>query len=205
MAVLLAAFLQPVAGFFARHGVARGLATVLAMMLGTAVVAGLLTFVVFAVQRELPRLGDEVGTGVARLRDWLRASPWHVGDQQLELLLRRGEQWLDQHQQALLSGTLGVFGTLTEAIAGGLLAIVTLALVLSGGPRMWSTGLRLVRPAIAGFVDEAGTRRSAASSTTSAPPRSSRCSTPRVSAPASSCSTSRSRCRSPCWFSSALS
>ncbi|MBB4689087.1 AI-2E family transporter [Amycolatopsis jiangsuensis] len=154
-AILLAAFLQPVVSRLVRIGLPRRLAAALAILLGVVLVGGLLTLVAFTVANQLPRFGDQLGHTVDSARTWLRDGPWHVGDRQLEGLLHRGQTWLTEHQQALVSGTIGLFGTVTELLAGALLAIVTLALTLSGGPRMWSFALRALRPATAGLVDEA--------------------------------------------------
>ncbi|MDX3191783.1 AI-2E family transporter [Streptomyces sp. MN03-5084-2B] len=155
-AALLAAFLQPILSWLCRHRVPRGLATALAMLAGAAVVAGLATIVTLGILDNASTLADQVEESLDRLHSWLRTGPWHLDDQQLSAVFDQAKSWLGAHRQALLSGSMGAFTTLGRALAGGLLAIVVVALLLYDGPKLWQFVLDLLRPSTRRLVDEAG-------------------------------------------------
>jgi predicted PurR-regulated permease PerM len=156
VALLLAAFLQPLVAWLRRHHVPRGLATVIAMLTGLAFVAGLVTFVTFAVLDSLPELSNRVSLSLDQLHTWLRTGPLHLGDARIQAVFGQLKSWLTTHQQALLAGTMGLLATIGQLLAEALLVVVTLALVLYDGPRLWSFALRLFRRETGSLVDRAG-------------------------------------------------
>ncbi len=156
VALLLAAACEPLVRRLARRGTPRGLAAFAAMLGGAVVVGGLVAFAVLSVVNNLPELGRQLTATLDAVRTWLAEGPLRLDDQQLRDMFGRLREWLTQHQQSLVSGTMGVFSTLGQVLAGGLLTLVILVLLLYDGPKIWDFLLRPWRPATREFVDDAG-------------------------------------------------
>ncbi|MFC4852815.1 AI-2E family transporter [Actinophytocola glycyrrhizae] len=152
VALLLSALLSPAVAWLRGRGLPRGLSVVAVLVMGLAVVSGLVTFVVLAVTSHFAELSDSVAGSVARVQTWLSHGPLGLDAN----LLDRGRQWLQAHEASLVSDVMTAFTTFGSLVAGAVLTLVILVMFLLDGSRMWDFLLRLWRVPTRRYVDEAG-------------------------------------------------
>src|SRR5690625_709926 len=83
VAVLLTALGMPFVDWLARARVPRVLATLLVLLLGVAVIVGILTLVGQQIAAQIDDLRSSVAGGVGKVQDWLRDGPLGLSDEQL--------------------------------------------------------------------------------------------------------------------------
>jgi predicted PurR-regulated permease PerM len=148
VALLLAALFAPAVTWLARHRVPRGLATAAVLLLGLAVVGGIVYFMVAALVDGLPDLGSRLDESYRQLRDWLTTGPIGLTGEQLDRMLEDAKGWVTNNRSQLASGALGALSTAGTVLAGLALVAFVLIFFLHDGRRMWNgTTAALPEPA----------------------------------------------------------
>jgi predicted PurR-regulated permease PerM len=137
LATLLAAMLLPIVDFLDRRGAPRGGAVALVLLGGTAVVGGILTFVITQFVEGAPALVEQVSASIKGVGDWLTQGPLHVNQDQIDHARKSAVEALQNNQEKLTSGALSTASTLTEIVTGALLVLFTLIFVLHGGRNIY--------------------------------------------------------------------
>jgi predicted PurR-regulated permease PerM len=137
LALLGTALLLPAVDFLDRYGAARGGAVAFVLILGIAVLTGVLAFVVNQFIEGAPGLVDEVEQSVNSTRDWLVTGPLHLRADQITSATKSGVDALRTHQTQLTSGALSTASTLVEILTGALLCLFTTIFFLLGGRSIW--------------------------------------------------------------------
>ncbi len=153
IALTIAPALTPVAQVLRRRGLRRP-AAALALVVGLAVVAGLLAIVTGSVLAQYDELSDSVRRATDDISTRLEDEPFNLSlDRATDLEASLGDSWRS------VSGYL-VQGLETGAglIAGLVLAIALLYFVLRDGPELWNWILRRFSPENRPLVDRAGRR-----------------------------------------------
>lgn len=156
IALVITALLLPAVDFLDRYGALRGGAVAFVMVLGLAVLVGVMSFVVNQFVDGAPQLVDEVTRSVDSTRDWLINGPADLSRDQIN---RAGDTIIDSlrdHQAQLTSGALSTAGTIAEILTGALLCLFTVIFFLLGGRNIWQFVTRLVPGAQRERVREAG-------------------------------------------------
>ncbi|MFD6070551.1 AI-2E family transporter [Amycolatopsis lurida] len=162
IALLLAAMLAPAVTFLARHRVPRGLAVVMVLVGGLAVLGGLLTFVVLTFVNGLPALRVQLAKSVDAVANWLTTGPFHLSAAQLRDSVDDLVATLTNSRTGLTSGALSTAATVGAVLAQALLVLFVLIFLLADGPRIWAFLLRTVPAATRTRADVAGRRSLAA-------------------------------------------
>ncbi len=162
VAVLLAALLAPAVAAVQRHGVPRGVATVLVMVGGLAVLGGVLTFVVVTFVRGIPALAAQLSASVDTVVGWLATGPLQLSTAQLAGVQTQILDTLTANQAAITSGALTTAATLGGTVAEALLVVFVLIFLLHGGAGIWQFLLGVVPDDVRTRVDVAGRRGLAA-------------------------------------------
>ncbi len=162
VALLLAALFAPLVDQLTRWHFPKALATLVALVVGITVVAGLLTLVIVAFARGLPQLQVQVGQSIDTIRHWLRFGPLHLSSDQLQAALNRLGNLVRANPSGLASRALSTVATFGEIFTGLLLAVFTLIFFLHDGERIWRFLLGMTPARVRDRVDVAG-RRSLAS------------------------------------------
>ncbi len=158
IALLIAALVGPVVNGMERIGLPRGLAAVLVVLSGIAVVAALLTFAGQQVANGATDLADQVVAGLGEIKDWLKTGPLNASDSQIN-------DYIDQAQKAItekskdgnILGTVTEFGTvLTHVFAGFFIILFSTYFFLADGARIWAWFVRLAPRAAREHVDSSG-------------------------------------------------
>ena len=156
--LLLTAMLGPVVNWLARHRVPRGLATVVVMVVGLAVLGGLLAFVIQAFVAGLPGLRAQVSETVAGLQRYLQDPPFGLPPVELSSLVEQARTSLAQNRSALTSGALATAYTVVDFLTGMVLVIFVLIIFMYRGGASWQFLLKVVPRHTRRRVDLAGQR-----------------------------------------------
>lgn len=158
IALLLSALLAPVVHRLVTWHVPRGVATVLVMVGGLAVLSGLLTFVVRTFVDGLPDLQNQLAASLNAVRDLLAGPPFNLGSDWLTDLPARIGAAISANRDALTTGALTTAASLTEILAGLALTLFSLIFFLYDGPGIWRFVLRVAPRRRRVRVDTAGRR-----------------------------------------------
>lgn len=156
LALIFTALLLPAVDFLDRYGAVRGGAVAFVLILGLAVLAGVLTFVVNQFIDGAPQLVDEVTRSIDSTRNWLINGPAGLSGDQINKAGDTVINALQNHQTQLTTGALSTAGTIAEILTGALLCLFTVIFFLLGGRSIWEFVTRLIPRAQRARVREAG-------------------------------------------------
>jgi predicted PurR-regulated permease PerM len=162
IALLLAALMAPGVDRLAKSGVPRGLATALVMVLGVAVLGGLITFVIITFTNGLPQLQQQVSDSLDQISDWLTTGPLHLRTQQIQDFIDNTIKAIQENQAAITQGAITTAATIGEILTGLLLTVFVLIFFLYDGPGIWRFVTHGVPARVREKVDVAGRRGFAA-------------------------------------------
>ncbi|MGH3625041.1 MAG: AI-2E family transporter [Sciscionella sp.] len=158
IAMLLSALFTPLVVRLVRWRWPRGLATVVALVVGLVAVGGVLTLVITTFIAGLPGLRTQVEQSVQQINDWLQHGPLHLSQAQLNQFLDNVVRTLKQNESQITSGALSTASTLGEVLTGALLTLFVLIFFLYDGERIWRFVIRVVPVGVRDNVDLAGRR-----------------------------------------------
>jgi predicted PurR-regulated permease PerM len=157
VALLLAALLQPGAAALVHRGWPRSLAAFTMLLVGLAVVAGIITLVIERFNAGFSDLADQVSTGIGQVQSFVvRTFPITRG--QLEDAVTQLQDTLVSNQSTLASGALTTAATVGEVVAGIVLALFTLFFFLKDGRSIWLWLVGLFPADSRAYIDEAARR-----------------------------------------------
>lgn len=158
IAVIVTALLLPPVDWLDRRGLPRGVGVAMVLLGGTAVLGGVLAFVVSQFISGLPALGGEVTRSIDSARDWLVDGPLGVSREQIDTFGNSAIEAVRDNQERLTSGALSTATTVTEIITGAFLVLFTVIFLLHGGRNIWAYVTRIVPSDTRQRVREAGKR-----------------------------------------------
>lgn len=154
VAVLLSALLHPLVDRLARW-MPRGLASILTLLLGLAVVAGLIGLVAQQTIDGFPALRDQATEGIEEIRDWLRNGPLGLDIGNLSDYMQSIQDAASANKDTLISGALGAASSASHFVEGFFITMFSMFFFLASGRRIWSWLLRLLPARAFEPVDEA--------------------------------------------------
>ncbi|MGI8815872.1 MAG: AI-2E family transporter [Pseudonocardia sp.] len=160
IALLLSALLAPLVRAAAEEiGLPRGLATGLVLIGGIALFAVVLSGVINAFVAGLPELRDQlIASYQETIRPLLAGPPLRISPVRLNDLPAELQRSIAANSEAITSGALSTAATLTEVLAGLLLALFALIFFLHDGPQIWAFLIKVVPAVHRDRVDVAGQR-----------------------------------------------
>jgi predicted PurR-regulated permease PerM len=158
VALLASALFAPMVDRLVRWHVPRGLATLLAIVVGLAVVGGVVTLVVTTVTANLPELQSQVGASLGSITSWLENGPLHLSHDELQRMLNNAVSALKGNTSALVSRAVATATTVGATVTEALLAVFSLVFFLATGAQVWTYTLKIVPGQIRDRVDVAGRR-----------------------------------------------
>ena len=157
VALLLAALLQPGSAYLVKRGWPASLAAFAMLLVGLAVVAGIITLVVDRFNAGFADLADQVSEGIGQVQEFVvRTFPITQG--QLEDAVTTLQETLVENQETIASGALTTAATVGEVFAGIVLALFTLFFFLKDGRSIWLWLVGLFPPDARAYLDEAARR-----------------------------------------------
>ena len=156
LALMISALLVPPVDWLDRRGLPRGGAVTLVLLVGFAILGGILTFVISQFVYGLPDLTKQVERSIDSSRRWLIEGPAHLRGEQIDNAGNAAIQALHNNQAKLTSGALSTAATVTELVASAVLALFTLIFFLYGGRNIWQYVTKIVPAGARDRVVEAG-------------------------------------------------
>ncbi|MCH7229414.1 AI-2E family transporter [Glycomyces sp. L485] len=142
---LLAAMLQPMAGWLIRHGWNRSLASILVLVAGLAVVSAVLTFVVDQFIRGIPDFYEQITVGLSQAQEWLESGPYGLdGEDMAEILANMQTNigdWFRENQDTLVQSGLDIAGSTASGLGyfftGLFLVLFSTYFFMRDGHKIW--------------------------------------------------------------------
>jgi len=156
LALMISALLVPPVDWLDRRGLPRGGAVTLVLLVGFAILGGILTFVISQFVYGLPDLTKQVERSIDSSRRWLIEGPAHLRGEQIDNAGNAAIQALHNNQAKLTSGALSTAATVTELVTAAVLALFTLIFFLYGGRNIWQYVTKIVPAGARDRVVEAG-------------------------------------------------
>ncbi|MBC2875230.1 MULTISPECIES: AI-2E family transporter [Streptomyces] len=156
--LLITALLQPTVATLVRRGLPRGLAAALTFISGFVIMGLVGWFVVWQVMDNADDLSGKLETGLHDLKEWLRTSPFHVTQDQIDNITDNLTKALRSNTDEITSAGIQGVQVIIETLTGIVLAMFTTLFLLYDGPRIWRWVLRLVPSAAREGVAGAGPR-----------------------------------------------
>lgn len=158
ISVLICALLGPLVVWLVKQRVPRGIATVLVLVGGIALLGGLLTFVVNTFVANLPNLQTELTRSFQSVQVILQGPPLNLPADFLDTIPAQLNKALTENRDALTSGALSTAATVGEIVAGMALTLFTVIFFLYDGPQIWRYLLKGAPQLRRDRVDVAGRR-----------------------------------------------
>lgn len=138
LALVFTAVLRPFVNIMSKI-MPRALATALALLSGVAVLAGMVTYVVYSIVNQWTDLSDEFGDGIQQIIDWLQddSLPLTVTNEQLASWVEHAQQWLLQNAGELVGQLATGAGSAVEVFSCLALATFVTVFFLARGAQMW--------------------------------------------------------------------
>lgn len=156
IAILVSAFLVPVAGFLHRHRWPRWLAIVAALLAGVVVVGGLVLLAVTQIRAGLPQIEKQSVAQYDQLTSLLQGPPFQLTNADVDGYLKDAQNALQTESKAILSGVLSIGTAAGHLLAGGLLTLFATIFLMIDGRGVWAWTVRLFPKAARPAVDGAG-------------------------------------------------
>ncbi|MGC1166001.1 MAG: AI-2E family transporter [Solirubrobacterales bacterium] len=138
VALLLATFLIPPVDWLRRHGWPSAVATFVVMLLGAALLAGLIALIAPAFVDQFGELEESVDEAIEEVVRWLVQGPFDLARSDIDRAVEDGLASLRENAGGIGKGVLSGATLLAEVIAGLLLLVVLLFFFVHDGRRMWA-------------------------------------------------------------------
>lgn len=158
VALLISALAAPFVHVVTRAGVPRGLAALMVVVLGFAVVGALLNFAGQQVAAGANDLADSTVQGLQEIRDWLKDGPLNASDSQINDYIKSAQDLIRDRSQdgEVISQVTEVGAALGHVLAGFFIALFATYFFLADGERIWSWVVRLAPRIARERVDSSG-------------------------------------------------
>lgn len=133
LALLIASVLWPIVAQLRKWKVPYGLGSLIALLLGAGVVAGMVSYILPSVVNQWPKLWNSAITGVRRLQDWLAAPPFNLRDEELNRVIDQALTYLQTHSGEIVSQALNIGGSVGSGLVSILLTLVLTFFFLKDG------------------------------------------------------------------------
>ncbi|HWO65325.1 MAG TPA: AI-2E family transporter [Umezawaea sp.] len=143
LGLLITTVLWPPARWLRSRGVAPALAASIVLLVGLAVLGGVLALISVSIASGVPDIASSASKAIDQARDWLSGPPFNLADSKLDELLQQGTDQLQASVGSIANGLITGVGTVTSGVVTGILALLLAFLFVKDGPRFtpWLRGL----------------------------------------------------------------
>lgn len=158
IALLITALATPLVAALTRLGVPRGLASIMMVLGGIAVIAVLLSFAGQQVATGAEDLADSTVRGLGEIRDWLKDGPLNASDSQINDYIESAQDAIrEQTRDGEVVSQITDIGTAVgHVFAGFFIILFSTYFFLADGERIWAWVVRLAPRAARERVDSSG-------------------------------------------------
>lgn len=158
IALLLSALASPGVRMLRRAGVPRGLAGLVVLVTGIAVIGAALWFVGQQIAAGAQDMADSVVKGLEEIRVWLKDGPLNASDSQINEYIKHAQKMITERSQdgAVIDQVSVVGATLSHLFAGIFIIIFATYFFMADGERIWSWFVRLAPRVARERIDSSG-------------------------------------------------
>lgn len=143
-AILATALLMPITGWLRRHGVSRGISTLITVVFALAVLSGVVFFVVDQAVAGYPQLANEASRAVTNAQNYLTNGPFHLQKSSVDNIGSTLTKKLHAHQGEVASGAISAGRTAIDVVTGAVLFVFLTVFLVYDGDRVWDWVVRLL-------------------------------------------------------------
>jgi predicted PurR-regulated permease PerM len=141
--ILITALLWPAFEWMLRKRFPRWAAVAISIGGTLAIVAALITLVVWQIQQQLDEVKERSGQAVDDLQQFLMGAPLNLTQKEIDGYLGQARGFFNDQADLLLNGALSVGTTAAHVATGAVLALFILICLLADGGGIWKWTLRL--------------------------------------------------------------
>lgn len=154
--IILAALLVPLSAFLRRHRWPKWLAITVAMLVGIAVVIGLLLLVTDRVLTALPGLEKQIGVRRDSLNNLLATHPFGITAEKINGYISNAVQWLQTHASGIALRAASAGKHVVKMLEGIFILIFVTLFAMIDGAQIWAWVTRLFPRRARARIDAAG-------------------------------------------------
>ncbi|GAA1807756.1 AI-2E family transporter [Nesterenkonia flava] len=141
VAALLSTLLRPLHNVFVKIKFPRVLAAITTILVMLAGVAGILYLVGNEIIQGFAEMSEQVEAGIYEAIDWVddtaRQLGFEISTDEVNQMLGEIQTWLQENQDTIMSGAMGVGSAATNIGIGTVLVLFTLIFFLADGRKIW--------------------------------------------------------------------
>ena len=134
-AIIVCTILWPPVRWLRNHNVPPAAASLLMMLVGIGVLAGVIALIVPSVVDQTPELASRAIEGIRRLQDWVQGPPLNINDEQLDNIVNTITHKLQSSATTIASGVFSGVGTATSLLVTLFTTFVLVFFFLKDGPK----------------------------------------------------------------------
>lgn len=158
LGLVIATVLEPPVTWLRHRRVPGGLATALVLVVGLALLGGIVALIAPAVAGQAPAIAQGAVGGIQQIQDWLQGPPFNLGASQIGQYVQAATDRLQQSAGQIASGVVTGLTAVANGVINAVLALVLAFLFVKDGPRFLPWLRRTAGPTSGGHLAEVGAR-----------------------------------------------
>ncbi|MEJ2862239.1 AI-2E family transporter [Actinomycetospora flava] len=158
LGLVIATVLEPPVTWLRNHRWNGTLATAVVLLLGLAVIGGVIAMIAPAVAGQAPAIGQGAVGGIQQIQSWLQGPPFNLGASQIGQYVQAAVERLQQSAGQIATGVLTGLTTVANSVINAVLALVLAFLFVKDGPKFLPWLRRFAGPTSGGHLAEVGAR-----------------------------------------------
>lgn len=143
LALILSTVVWPPVKYMKKVGIPAALASLLSIVLGLGLIAGIIALITPSIVSQAPQLVDSASIGIRRLQDWIQGPPLNINDEQINDGINQAVGFLQDRGEDIAGGVFAGVSTLGSVVITLLLVFVLTFFFVKDGPRFlpWLRGI----------------------------------------------------------------
>ena len=143
LALILSTVVWPPVKYMKKVGIPAALASLLSILLGLGLIAGIIALITPSIVKQAPQLVDSASIGIRRLQDWIQGPPLNIDDDQINNGINQAVGFLQERGEDIANGVFTGVSTLGSVVVTLLLVFVLTFFFVKDGPRFlpWLRGV----------------------------------------------------------------
>ena len=143
LALILSTVVWPPVKYMKKVGIPAALASLLSIILGLGLIAGIIALITPSIVKQAPQLVDSASIGIRRLQDWIQGPPLNINDDQINDGINQAVGFLQERGEDIAGGVFAGVSTLGSVVVTLLLVFVLTFFFVKDGPRFlpWLRGV----------------------------------------------------------------
>jgi putative heme transporter len=158
LGLVIATVVEPPVTWLRNRRVPGGLATGLVLVVGLALIGGIVALIAPAVAGQAPAIAQGAVGGIQQIQNWLQGPPFNLGASQIGQYVQAATDRLQQSAGQIASGVVTGLTAVANGVINAVLALVLAFLFVKDGPKFLPWLRRTAGPTSGGHLAEVGAR-----------------------------------------------